>query len=115
MGQKTSSKELSEMKKKTKFRKTFQIIGFIIKTFQLMKYKILFILLILWKFLLDRSSAKKWKFWRKKKRLKKFTSEERKELISKKLKMHGLNEGSGVKEKDQTYNEKKKKRFNYFN
>ncbi len=43
----------------------------------------------------------------RKKRFKSLSSEERKILIGKKLKLQGLTEGSGVREKDQTsYNKK---------
>ena len=38
----------------------------------------------------------------RKKRFQRLSSEERKKLIRKKLKMQGLNEGSGVRENDQS-------------
>ena len=42
----------------------------------------------------------------RKKRFKTLSSEERKMLIRKKLELQGLTEGSGVKEKDQSYYDK---------
>ena len=43
----------------------------------------------------------------RKKRFKNLSSEERKILIRKKLELQGLSEGSGVREKDQTFYDNK--------